>query len=512
MKLQQNNSRIAKNTIFLSIRMVIVLLVSLYSSRVILQTLGVEDFGIYNVVGGFVSMFAFLNTSMNNAIQRFYNYEIGKNGSDGERQVYNTALVIQICLAVVIIAATETFGLWYIYHKMVIPPERFSAALWIFQFSIASLVLLIVQIPYSAAIMAHEKMNYYAIVSVLDAVLKLGVALLVVYIPYDKLVGYGAMILGISMINFCLYFFYAKYNFRDLKLKRHFEKGLFKKMLSFSGWNLFGSFARVMKEQGLNMLLNLFFGPVVNAARGVAYQVSGALHGFVNNITIAARPQLTQAYAQGKVSRTMSIMFSVSKLCYVTLLLMAMPIMLEIDFILHIWLGNNIPENTNVFVIIVIITSLIHVFNPPTSFVVHATGRMKKYQFVSGSINLMILPVVYVFLKLEFPAASAFIISAIFALVGQVVAIRILRSLIDFSIKQYLLDVILPTFIITIISVLVSLAPRYFLDYGWLRLVAVTFSSAIAIIVSTFIVGMTEKEKEMIVSMVCNKLKITRRK
>ena len=512
MSLQQNNSRIAKNTIFLSIRMVIVLLVSLYSSRVILQTLGVEDFGIYNVVGGFVSMFAFLNTSMNNAIQRFYNYEIGKNGSDGERQVYNTALVIQICLAVVIIVATETFGLWYIYHKMVIPPERFSAALWIFQFSIASLVLLIVQIPYSAAIMAHEKMNYYAVVSVLDAVLKLGVAILVGYVPSDKLVGYGFMLLGISVVNFCLYFFYAKHYFKDLKIKRHFEKGLFKKMLSFSGWNLFGSFARVMKEQGLNMLLNLFFGPVVNAARGVAYQVSGALHGFVNNITIAARPQLTQAYAQGKVSRTMAIMFSVSKLCYVTLLLMAMPIMLEIDFILHIWLGNNIPDNTNIFVILVIITSLIHVFNPPTSFVVHATGKMKKYQLISGCINLLILPVSYILLKLGYPAASAFIVSAFFALIGQVAAIKVLRSLVIFSIKQYLVDVIVPALAITIIALLVSYIPRYFMNDGWLRLLMVTIFSCVAIIASMLIVGMTTKEKEMMFSIVSNKLKISRRK
>ena len=506
MGIQQNNKRIAKNTIFLSIRMVIVLLISLYTSRVILQTLGVEDFGIYNVVGGFVSMFAFLNTTMNNAIQRFYNYENGKSGDEGETRVYNTALLIQILLAVLVLILTETIGLWYINNKMVIPPDRFSAAQWIFQFAVISLIILILQIPYSAAIMAHERMDYYAVVSVLDAILKLVIALLIPYIPYDKLIGYGALLLGISIINFLLYYVYAKVKFERLKIIWKFEKGIFNSMLSFSGWNLFGSFARVMKEQGLNMVLNLFFGPVVNAARGIAYQVSGALHGFVNNITIASRPQLTHAYAQGNVNRTMTIMFSVSKLCYVTLLLMALPIMMEIDFILKIWLGDTIPDNTNVFVIIVIITSLIHVFNPPTSFVVHATGKMSRYQLVMGGINLAIIPVAYLFLLSGSPAIIAFVVSAVFTLIGQIAAILVLRTLVLFSIKQYVNEVIIPTFIVTVISVVVSYIPFSLMSGGWLRLIVIVCSSTLAIILSTYLFGLTSKEKELVVSYIRTKL------
>ena len=356
-----NSSTIAKNTIFLTLQTVFVLFVSLYTSRVILKVLGVEDFGVYNVVGGFVSMFAFLNTSMINGIQRFYNYELGKNGEEGLTNVYNTSLIIQAILAFVVLILTETFGLWYINDVMVIPEERLVAARFIFHFSVLSLVLVIMQIPYSSAIIAHEHMGFYAFISVLDTILKLAIAIAIPFFDADKLIIYGFLILLISVVNWLLYYGYAKLKFREIKLRKGFNASQFREMLSFSGWNLFGSFSGVMKEQGINMILNLFYGPVVNAARGIAYQVNGAMQGFVGNINTASRPQLTQSYASGDNFRAIQLMYSMSKIGLLVLALFAIPIILETDYILKIWLDTEIPAHTNSFVQLVLI-NLLHFF------------------------------------------------------------------------------------------------------------------------------------------------------
>ena len=380
-----SNKRIAKNTIFLTIRMLFVLIISLYSSRLILHVLGVEDFGIYNVVGGFVSMFAFLNTSMTNSIQRYYNYAIGKGSRNSVSEVYYSAVKIQILLSLAIVILTETIGLWYMSYKMVIPTERLSSAYVVFHCSVASLVMLVIQVPYSSAVMAYEKMNFYAIVSVIDALLRLFIILMIPTLHGDKLVLYGLLLLGISVFDFFVNFFYSKKNFKDLIIKKtNANNTLFKDILTFSAWNMFGTFASIARDQGVNMILNLFFGPIVNAARGIAFQVKNAVDGFSANISTAARPQFTQSYAQGDVSRTMFLMFSISKLCYITLFALSLPLMVEVDFVLHLWLGDVVPEYTSIFVVIICCSTLISIFNPQMSYVVHATGNMKRYQTIKS--------------------------------------------------------------------------------------------------------------------------------
>ena len=288
------NSRIAKNTMVLYIRMIFVLLVSLYSTRAILNALGVVDYGIYNVVAGFVSMFAFLNSSMTNTVQRFFNYEIGFSDKGNLNKVYITSIQIQVILGVLTFVLLEFIGMWYIKTKMVIPLERLTAAVYVFQFSVLSLFLLILQIPFAAAVIAHEKMEFYAVVSMTDAVLKLIIAIVLPFISYDRLIYYGALMLLISLIDISLYYFYAKKCFREIAYKHSYHKDLFKKMISFSGWNVLDSFAYTMQGQGLNMLMNAFYGPVVNAARGVAYQIQAALSGFTENIAVAFKPQLVE--------------------------------------------------------------------------------------------------------------------------------------------------------------------------------------------------------------------------
>lgn len=475
------NTRIAKNTVFLTLRMLLVLVISLYSSRVVLQVLGVEDFGIYNVVGGFVSMFGFLNSSMTNSIQRYYNFSIGKEGEAALPNVYFAAFVIQTILAIIVLILVETFGLWYLYNKMVIPDGRMTAAFWLFQFSVISMLFVILEVPYASAVMAYEKMNFFAIISVLDAMLKLVVVLILPMFEGDSLIWYGVLILGITIINFLLYFIYSKRKFKYLQLKRVKDGALFKGMLSFSGWNLFGTFALMMKEQGLNMVLNLFFGPVVNAARGVAYQVINAIRGFTSNIYTAARPQFTQSYAQGDSHRTIQLMFSTSKLCFILLLMLSLPVMFEADYVLKIWLGDNVPDYTQIFVVLVIISSLITVFNPAMSFVVHATGKMKAYQVAGALIDLLILPVAYLFLKMGFQPESVFIVSIVFNIIQQIVSLIIVNKLVPFSIKEYIVRVWVPLSIVVLIAVIPLLGIHSFMSQGFLRL-------CIVVVVSSFVI------------------------
>lgn len=502
-----SNKRIAKNTVFLSIRMVIVLLIGLYTSRVLLQTLGVEDYGVYNVVGGFVSMFAFVNSAMNNGIQRFYNYELGKSGEDGARKVYRCALITQTAIAIIVVVATETFGLWYMYNKMVIPPERFYAAEYIFQFSIISIVLTIMQIPFSAAVTAHERMDFFAIVSIIDVVLKLVIIIILPIIDADHLITYGFLIIIVSVFDFLMYFIYARRNFQELHGGKQLDKSLLKEMVSFSGWNLFGSFSYVLREQGLNLLLNAFFGPIVNAARGVAYQILKAVQSFVGNITTASRPQLTQSFAQGNITRTFNIMYSMSKMCYISVFVFALPVMLEVDSILSLWLGNNVPEHTSSFALLIVGAALIHVFNPPTSFVVHATGKMRKYQTVTTIFSLLLLPISYLFLKKGAAPEIVFVLYFIFMFLGQLLSLYILHTIVYFSIKDYLKKVIWPCFLLTLLSSILPLLIRVFLEQTIWRLLGVAFVSGGCVLAISYAFVLNNSERSIVKGMIKRKRK-----
>lgn len=497
---KKNNKIILRNTIFMAIRMVLLLGISLYTSRVVLQVLGVEDYGIYNVVAGFVSMFAFLNSSMTNANQRFYNIELGKDSDTGVNVVYNTSLRIQVFLAIAVLLLTETVGLWYLYDKMVIPPDRLDAAFWVFQFSVISLLFIIFQIPYSAAIIAYERMDYYAYVGIIDAFLKLFIALSIPYAKGDQLIVYGFLLLTINIINWCLYFFYAKLHFKVLSFHKKFNFDLFKNMLGFSAWNCFGIFSTVFREQGANMLLNLFFGPVINAARAIAYQVSGALESFVLNITTASRPQMIQTYAKGERERMFHIMYSVSKLCFLFVLCIALPIIIEVDFVLKIWLGDTIPEHTNSFMVLVVIAALIRVFHPMTSHIVHATGKMSVFQVTNGILNLLLIPIVYVMLRLGYSPESIFVLFIIMNMVIQYVSWIILRRLVpEFSIASYIRQVIIPLCIISVLAVILPYVAHIEMDSGFMRFFIVTLLSVASIITLGFLIALNHSEKRTIV-------------
>lgn len=492
------NVTIAKNSVFLSIRMVIVLFVSLYTSRVFLHALGVVDYGVYGVVSGFVSMFSFLNVALSNGTQRFYNSEMQKNGPEGVTKVYNASLIIQGCIAVIIVILLETLGLWYFYEKMVIPEDRMQIAFWIYQLSVLSSVIVVMTASFSGAVMAYEKMDFYAFVGIAEVLLKLGFALMIPYVPIDKLLAFGFMHLIISFASFLLFYTYCKRKFKPIRLNLRVEKELLRGMVGFSGWNCFGTVACMLREQGLNMVLNLFFGPIVNAARGIAYQVSAALQSFVTNLSVAAKPQMISSYAAGDSSRTITLMYSMSKLSFYFLLILAVPVILEIDYILHLWLGNVIPDHTANFVVLVLLTNFMNNLNAPLSNVVYATGKMKNYQLTFGIINLLIIPVSYIALLLGALPEAVFFVYLIMTLFVQLGCLLVLKTLVTISLRNYLYRLIFPLLIVGLISLPLPFIAHLFIEHNFLRLVVVTLVSLVVSTVAFYYIALAENEKQLV--------------
>lgn len=494
-----NNKRIAKNSLFMSIRMVIVLFITLYTSRVILSVLGVEDYGVYNVVAGFVTMFGFFNSSLSNGIQRFYNFELGKNGVEGARRVYNMALLIQILLAVIIVLPTEFIGTWYLHNKMVIPEGRMFAAEWIFQLSLLTFVLHILQVPYTAAVMAHERMDFYAVVSIFNVLISLGAVFLIPHLGGDALILYGILITLIAFITLSFYIIYCKRYFKEISIERTFRRSLFKEMLSFSGWNIFGTLGQMLKDQGVNLILNFFFGPVVNAARGIANQVNGGLQSFVANITVPVRPQVVQSYSQGDINRSLSLTYTISKLSCYFLLLMALPIMLEIDFVLQFWLGQNVPEHTAVFVVIIVLNSFLNNLNAAVSGLVHATGKMKAYQLCGGSISLISVLIVYIAMLIWDVPSFALIVLLALDIVRQCVALFVVKTIVnEFSLKTYLQNVILPLILVASVAIVFPAIAHHYMQEGALRFLIVLVLSILSVASCIYMIGLNNSEKKLV--------------
>lgn len=499
-----SNRTIARNTAFLYARMAVSLIVSLYTSRVVLNTLGVMDYGIYNVVAGFVSMFAFLNSALTASIQRYYNFERGRNGNEGVERVYKVAITSQIMLAILVLLLVEGFGIWYFENKLVVPADRFAAAHILFQMSVASMVLLILQIPYSAAVVSFEKMDYYAMVGVLDTFLRLGIVIALPFIPYDKLITYSCLALSVSGLNYLLYYAYVKKKLLHYSFNWHIDFRMLKELILFSGWNAFGAFTIMMRSQGLNMILNLFFGPVVNAARGIAYSVQSALIGFVQNIFSAARPQLTESYAKGDYRRSTSLMYSISKLCFILLYLMALPISGEISYVLHLWLGEAVPEYSTSFTIVVLSITLVDVLNTPVSIMMLATGKIVKFNLVASLVGLLVLPLSYLVLKLGSSPISAFYTSFFISIVVQIICVFIMQSKTGIKAYAYCKNVVMPLVILVISTFFIPFISHSYMSEGFLRLLVTTTISIASVILVSYLLVLNKGEKTLVNKMVLN--------
>lgn len=502
-----SNKRIFTNTIFLYLRLIFVLIVSLYTTRVVLNVLGVVDYGIYNVVAGFVSMFGFLNTSMVNSIQRFYNFEKGKGNIDGVTAVYNMSIRIQSIIGLITFVLLELIGVWYINYMMVLPSERLYAANWVFQFSAFSLIFVILQIPFSAACVSHEKMNFYAMVGVVDAILKLVMALLIPHLSIDSLIIYGLSLLLISILNFFLYYFYAKSNFVEIKLQKGFDKTLFRKLASFSGWNIFDSLAYLVQGQGLNILINSFFNPIVNAARGIAYQMQGVIFNFSSNLAVAFKPQLVESYAKSEYDRTTSLFYSMSKASFFMQYVLSIPILLELKYILSIWLGDTIPQHTITFVQLVLTNAILNSLNMPMSQIVQASGKIKIYQLVRSCILILVLPLSYVFIKIYDMPEVVFIAMMIITIVIQPISLILVHKVFKFRYIEYLSKVLVPSILFAIIMPLPAICIIFQLPEGLFRLLLTGFVVVISSVLVAWIVFLSAGEKHAILEFITKRIK-----
>lgn len=494
----QGTKRIAANTAYLYIRLIFVLVISLFTVRIVLKALGDVDYGIYNVVCGFVSMFGFLNTSMTNGVQRFYNYNFGKDGEKSIGKVYTASLYIQAGLAILLILLVEGVGVWYVNNVMVLPPEKLSVANYLFQFSLIGLLLSFLQIPYSAAVVAYERMNYYALVGIIDAVAKLGIAYAVMITP-EKLFYYGALLLGINILNFCLFFFYGRHNFKSLVLENHPDKQLVKEMLFFTGWNTFGSFAYVIRWQGVNVLMNAFFGVIVNAANGIASQVSSALSYFSGNLILAFKPQLTQSYAANDYNRTRYLWFLMTKMSYALIFTLAIPIMFEIDYILNIWLGDNVPDYTASFSVLVIISVLLGCFHSPMVQIIHATGKMRKFQIITSIVIISILPIAWLCFKMGLNPNWAYWVTIFVYAVNQMVGMVMVKQFFYYSYASYVKEVIFRSVTFSIIVLIVAILLIELMSPSLIRFVVICITTALISLGTTYIIMLNKRERNLLI-------------
>lgn len=497
-----SNKRIAKNTLFLYIRMAIVLVVSLYTTREVLHALGAEDYGIYNVVAGFVALFASLNTSLSSAANRFYNHAIGEGKENGVSKVYSSTLIIQLVFALIIFLLVEAVGIWYVNSKMVIPADRLFVAKILFQYSVVSLVLLIIQIPYSAAVLAYERMDFYAVVSILDALLKLGIVFLIKRSSLDKLLFYGTLMLVIHIINFLMYAIYAKVSFKELHIIRPIEKKITRSMLSFSGWSLLEPVAYSLRGQGTNMVFNYYFGPLVNAANGIASQISSAIHQFTGNFSIAFRPQIIQSYASGEYERSKRLVFSMSKINYFLQLMLIVPLSVEINYILHLWLGDTVPEYAASFAVFILIVRTINTLNSPLSNLVSATGNIKRYKTASAILVCSIVPLSIILLQMGLNPNSAYIGMVVITVINQFVCIKNTCRVFPYlSGKEYCTKILFPCIRHTFLVVIIPLLLPLLMSTSFLRLVLSCSASLAITCLSAYYWNLDDNEKKIFKNM-----------
>lgn len=506
----KNTKRIAKNTLILYIRMLLVMSVTLYTSRVVLAVLGVEDYGIYNVVGGFVAMFSVISGTLSAAISRFLTFELGAENKDRLKKVFSTSINIQIIISIIILLLAESLGIWFLNNKLNFPDERVVAVNWIYQTSILLFIINLISLPYHASIIAHERMKVFAYMSILEVLLKLLIVYLLVVLNVDKLILYGLLLLMVAIIIRIIYGIYCKRNFEECNYYFVLDAKLLKEMLSFAGWNFFGASSKVLKDQGVNIVINLFCGTVVNAARGVAMQVSTAIHSFVNNFMVALNPQITKSYASGEYDYMMKLIQQGARLSFYMLMLLSLPVIIDTETILSIWLVE-VPPHTANFVRLVLIYAMFESLSGTLITAMLATGKIRKYQIIVGSTQMLNFPISYILLYFGFFPEVTLIIAIVISLVCLIMRLFLLKRMIHLSVSKYLHNVVLNTLLVLLLS---ALLPSYIflkMDIGIIRLLVVVFVSVISSLVIIYYIGCREKERFFIkqkMKMILSKFRI----
>ena len=470
--------------------------ISLYTSRLVLNTLGFEDYGIYNIVGGVIVLFGFISSALTGATRRFLNFSLGKHDELEAKSTFSTCFSIHVLIAILIFILGETIGLWFLNTSLNIPENRLYTANWVYQFSIVSTCIGIIGIPFDSTIVAYEKMSIYAYISIVEGILKLLTVFLLIDSPFDKLIYYACLILCISILISGFKWVYCIKRFSICLIRLNFEGKAFKEILSFSGWSLFGQIAYIGSTTGLNMIINIFFGVILNAAMGIAQQVNSAIYNFVSNFQVAFNPQLVQSYSSGDMESHRKLISRSSRLSYYLLFIIALPILVNTNFILQLWL-TDVPDKTVIFTQLIIIFSLLEAIGAPLWMSMQAIGRIKIYQIVISSINILNLPLAYLSLEYQSSAESIFYIKIILGVVMYIFRISYILPKIQYSITKYFRGVLFPSLFVTIISgVGVYIVSLYTVELY--KFIFTTITSILFCILTIYFIGISKEERNKI--------------
>lgn len=501
----ENNKRIAKNTMFLYFRQILILFVSLYTVRVVLDVLGVEDYGIYSVVAGIVSFFSFLSATMASATQRFFSFALGKNDEEKLKKTFSVNLLIYVAIAVIALILLETVGLWFIKNHLIIPLSRFDAAIWVYHFSVLMFIATILATPFMAIIIAHEDMQLYAYISIVEVVMKLGVVFLLLFVPFDKLELYGILTFVVSVVITVLYSVICMRKYVECQFRTfYWDKLLLKEIVGFTGWTLFGQLSTVGRNQAVTILLNQFFNPVVVAARAIALNITNNITVFANNFNTGLYPPIIKYYAAGEKDEMFKLIFNGSKITFFLMWVFALPLLLEMDIVLKLWLKNP-PEYTVLFTRLALIEVLIISLSLPLATAARAPGKMKTYELSLGTIQIAIFIASWIILKMGAEAYSVFLIAILANIIMFFARLLIVKQLIEMDVKLFILKVVFPIFIIIILSFVPTYCIFLFLPKGILFSIITVILSVIICSLTMYFVGIDKKMRNKIHEIVINK-------
>ena len=492
-----DNKTIARNTIYLYIRMLFLMLVNIYTSRVVLEALGVEDYGIYNSVAGFIAMFSIVSSSISTAIARFITFVLGERDESKLKRVFSSSVMIQMLLAVIVVVLVEAIGVWFLNTKMTIPGARIVAANWVLQLALITFVFNLWSTPYNATLIAHERMSAFAFIGIFEGCANLGIAFLVMASPFDSLVFYAVLMCAVALATRCIYAVYCKKHFAECSFSFVFDKALFREMFSFAGWNFIGATSGLLKDHGINVLFNIYFGPVVNAAYGLASQVQTAVCKFSQNFFTAVNPQITKSYADRKTAESHDLVLRSSRLAFVLLMFFVVPIVAETDFILGIWL-KEVPPHTAAFVQIILLSSMLISISNPMITLMLATGDIKKYQLVVGTVSLMNFPAAWLLLYLGGSAELALVSVIVFSAIALGVRLKMLKGMTGFPVRRFLCGTFARCLVMLAICFVPAFAIANAMQLGALRFVVNVAVCEAVIVAVSYVIGLTPGERSFV--------------
>lgn len=494
-----NSQRIAKNTLLLSVRMILVLIVSLYTVRVILNTLGVVDYGIYNVVGGAVLFFSFLSNTMSRSTQRFFSYELGKKDGGNLKEMFQLNFTVYILIITIVVFLSATVGIWFLDTQMVIPENRINAAYWIYSSTLVSFVIRMLVTPYQAVLISYEKMGLFAWLSIVEVFLLLIIVFLLQILPFDKLKCYAILNLSVTLIVNMACVIICRLRFQECRLGINLNKTKLSQIVSFTGFSLYGHSATALRSYGVNILLNLFFGPAMNAARGIAYQAYNAINTFVNNFTVALNPQIVKSYAAEQRQEMFTLMVRGSKISYFIILLLTTPVMLQTSYIFTLWL-KEVPEHTVFFTRLVLIMAIIDAISIPLTAAFNATGKIKRFQLVVGSILYGILPLSWVFLKMGFPPETPLMISVGASLLLLWVKSYLAKKSYQFPLKMFWYNIVFKLSVVTVLSYLFPILLIIYIggEENFVLFSIISIVSILSTVISFYLIAMEANEKRYV--------------